>query len=146
MFVAVQIFDCEICILIVFGISTLTNRFPKSTEIAGQAGTQSYVIGLQDLYNMLLMRIIAQHLNCIFRSRVPKPYFPARGPFKTGRGLFESIGGACFVSNLHVEKVKNNVQSMRYKDIRNVNIWGGSFCQPFGETYFRTMHPKLYVL
>ena len=28
----------------------------------------------------------AEPLNPIFRPRVPKPYFPAPGPFKTNRG------------------------------------------------------------
>ena len=35
---------------------------------------------------ILVMDIIKHHLNLIFRPRVPKPYFPARGLVKTGRG------------------------------------------------------------
>jgi len=36
--------------------------------------------------SLQVMEIIKQHLNTIFRARVPEPYCSAPGPFKTGRG------------------------------------------------------------
>jgi len=41
--------------------------------------------------NILVMSIIMQHLNHIFRTRVPKPYFRPRGPSKQVGDVFQCI-------------------------------------------------------
>jgi len=47
-----------------------------------------------------------------------------------------------FASNLHVEKLRTMVQSIRSKYFVVSNYFGGYFASPSGRTYCRKTHPK----
>jgi len=49
------------------------------------------------LWDILVTETIKQHLNPIFRPRVPKPNFPVPGPFKTSRRRVEMHLGCCLL-------------------------------------------------
>ena len=88
------------------------------------------------------MDIIKQHLNPIFRPRVPKPSFPAPGPFKTSQSCVLNASGVFSPSNLHVEMGRTIVQPIRSKHLEIFTIFENSFASPSGKTHFRKAHTK----
>jgi len=82
---------------------------------------------------ILVMDIMKQHLKPVFRVWVPKPYFPAVGPFKTGRGRVSMHLGLFFSIEFDVEMGGTIVQPTETKHFRIFHKFGEFLCQPFGE-------------
>lgn len=71
--------------------------------------------------HILVMDIIKQLLNPISRHRVPKPYFPAPGPFRRCR---RRVYICCFRVEFDVEMDTNNYEDLNIWELDN--LW--EFC------------------
>jgi len=74
-------------------------------------------------------------LNPIVRPRVPKPYFPAPGPFKIGRGRFECIR-VVFCIEFAYGNSQNHCTIDKIQTIPDSQQFGRFFYQPFGKNTF----------
>ena len=99
-----------------------------------QRGAGTWASGKRCKNSKVTVYKIKQHLNPIFRLRVPKPYLPAPGPFKTSWRCLNA-------SSVYVGMGETVVHSIRSKHLICHNF-EELFCRPFGENTFRKTHPK----